>query len=102
MATLSIRNLSDKIRSRLRIRAAKAGRSMEAEAREILAAACEGRRRGSGASELQAFVDELYQGARPESATDELIAERRREAERAERSSGSQPLRGASSGSDAR
>ena len=36
MATLTIRGLDDSIKSKLRIRAAEHGRSMEAEAREIL------------------------------------------------------------------
>ncbi|MEC4613577.1 FitA-like ribbon-helix-helix domain-containing protein [Tsukamurella tyrosinosolvens] len=36
MATLTIRNLPDHVRDRLRIRAAHNGRSMEAEARLIL------------------------------------------------------------------
>lgn len=36
MATLTIRNLSDHVRDRLRVRAAENGRSMEAEARMIL------------------------------------------------------------------
>lgn len=39
MATLTIRDLDDEIRDKLRIRAAEHGRSMEAEVREILAAA---------------------------------------------------------------
>jgi plasmid stability protein len=39
MATLTIRDLDDVIRDRLRVRAAENGRSMEAEVREILAAA---------------------------------------------------------------
>ncbi len=38
MATLTIRNLDDKIRDFLRQRAAKHGRSMEAEVRSILEA----------------------------------------------------------------
>jgi plasmid stability protein len=38
MATLLIRNLDDAVRDKLRVRAAEHGRSMEAEAREILAA----------------------------------------------------------------
>jgi len=37
MATLTIRGLDDEIRDRLRVRAAEHGRSMEAEARAILA-----------------------------------------------------------------
>ena len=40
MAILNIRRLSDGVHARLRVRAARAGRSMEAEAREILARAC--------------------------------------------------------------
>lgn len=39
MATLTIRDLDDEIRDKLRVRAAEHGRSMEAEVREILAAA---------------------------------------------------------------
>jgi len=36
MATLTIRNLDDRLKSRLRIQAATRGRSMEEEARQIL------------------------------------------------------------------
>jgi plasmid stability protein len=36
MATLTIRNLDDKVKRRLQVRAALNGRSMEAEAREAL------------------------------------------------------------------
>ncbi|WP_088287002.1 Arc family DNA-binding protein [Kineosporia sp. A_224] len=39
MATVSIRDLDDGVRDRLRVRAARNGRSMEAEMREILTAA---------------------------------------------------------------
>lgn len=39
MATLTIRDLDDEIRDKLRVRAAEHGRSMEAEVREILATA---------------------------------------------------------------
>jgi len=39
MASLSIRDLDDDVRDRLRIRAARHGRSMEAEVRAILTAA---------------------------------------------------------------
>jgi len=39
MATLTIRNLDDAVKERLRIRAAHNGRSMEAEVREIIVAA---------------------------------------------------------------
>ena len=36
MATITIRNLSDEVKQKLRLRAARHNRSMEAEAREIL------------------------------------------------------------------
>jgi plasmid stability protein len=44
MASITIRNLDDDIKQRLRVRAAEHGRSMEEEAREIL-------RRVTGAAE---------------------------------------------------
>lgn len=37
LSALSIRNLDDRVRERLRVRAARHGRSMEAEVRAILA-----------------------------------------------------------------
>jgi antitoxin FitA len=39
MATLTIRKIDDEIKVKLRVQAARNGRSMEAEVREILAAA---------------------------------------------------------------
>jgi antitoxin FitA len=39
MATMTIRNLDDSLKSRLRVRAARHGKSMEEEARDILRAA---------------------------------------------------------------
>jgi plasmid stability protein len=44
MATLVIRELDDDVKARLRVQAAEHGRSMEAEARAILALAVSGRR----------------------------------------------------------
>jgi plasmid stability protein len=38
MSTLTVRNLDDDLKTRLRVRAAQNGRSMEAEVREILRA----------------------------------------------------------------
>ncbi|MBS1887191.1 MAG: plasmid stabilization protein [Actinobacteria bacterium] len=38
MSVLTVRNLDDDLKTRLRVRAAQHGRSMEAEAREILRA----------------------------------------------------------------
>ena len=90
MATLNIRNLPGEVHRRLRVRAAKAGRSMEAEAREILAEACLRDEKprttpedvAAAVEELQAFVDKLYGGRKPKCVVDDLIAERRREAAR--------------------
>lgn len=81
MASLNVRNLPEEVRDRLRVRAAKAGRSMEAEAREILTAATLGSRRCVGALQLQRFVDKLYSNGRPAGVVDDLIRERRKEAE---------------------
>ena len=39
VASMTIRNLDDRVKARLRVRAAEHGRSMEDEAREILASA---------------------------------------------------------------
>lgn len=88
MATLNIRRLPDDVHRRLRMRAAEHGRSMEAEARSILAEACAPATKARATPEealakarrLQAFVDKLYGGRKPHGVVDELIAERRREA----------------------
>jgi antitoxin FitA len=44
MASITIRNLDDRVKAKLRVRAARHGRSMEEEAREILRAALNNRR----------------------------------------------------------
>lgn len=46
MASLTIRRLDDKLKQRLRVRAAHNGRSMEEEAREILRGALAGNSKG--------------------------------------------------------
>lgn len=52
MASITIRNLDDALKERLRRRAARHGRSMEDETREILASAlAEGRRSGANLAE---------------------------------------------------
>lgn len=48
MADLSVRGLGDDVRERLRVRAARNRRSMEAEARQILTDAVESDRPGGG------------------------------------------------------
>lgn len=54
-----IRDLDDNVKARLRIQAAENGRSMEAEARTLLAAALTGRRpsRGLGSYIREQFAD---------------------------------------------
>jgi plasmid stability protein len=47
MATMTIRNLEDGLKSRLRVRAAEHGRSMEEEVRCILRDALDGHRPGT-------------------------------------------------------
>jgi hypothetical protein len=83
MAVLNIRNLPDDIRDRLRVRAARRGRSMEAEARAILTAAVSDSDTDPQApSSLPDWVDRLYGKRKPKAVVDALIAERRRESRR--------------------
>lgn len=90
MAVLTIRNLPDVVRDRLRKRAAAAGSSMEAHARAILAkASLESVEKETGAS-LQQWVDTLYRGNKPDTAVKDLLASRRREV-RSERRIKSKP-----------
>jgi plasmid stability protein len=83
MAVLNIRNLDDAVHQRLRERAAANGRSMEAEAREILAQVCASpSSKADVVAEVQAAFDRLYGDRKPRNASGELIKERRREARR--------------------
>jgi plasmid stability protein len=79
MPVLNIRNLPAEVHARLRARAAGAGRSMEAEARAILVAACMEEDSRWLASALQDWVAELYGAKKPRKVVESLIAERRRE-----------------------
>ena len=79
MAILNIRNLPEEVHRRLRVRAGKAGRSMEAEARAILTVACSGEEVPQSASALQDWVDGLYGARKPRRVVERLIAERRKE-----------------------
>jgi len=57
-STLTVRNLDEEVKARLRVRAAENGRSMEAEARVILAAALVDRpERGLGTWIHERFAD---------------------------------------------
>ena len=83
MATLTIRNLPDAVRDKLRVRAAQNGRSMEAEARHVLEGAVENAEDQLGEDEIAKRVAEIQQELRnyiPEgrSLVDEFLAERRR------------------------
>ncbi len=82
MAVLNIRNLSDEVHLRLRVRAAKAGRSMEAEARVILSEVCGRAGESLDPTLLQELVESLYGDQKPSQVVEELIRERRLEASR--------------------
>lgn len=83
MATLTIRNLPDAVRDKLRLRAAQRGRSMEAEAREVLAAAVEAEGPDKDKKDVRERVRRLQEAMKPyrskdRSVVDEFLAERRR------------------------
>ena len=80
MAVLNLLNIPEAFHRRLRMRAARHGRSMESEAKDILQRAC--RPQPHAPLALQAWVAKLYAGEPPRGVVDDLIAERRREAER--------------------
>jgi plasmid stability protein len=82
MAALTIRGLPDPVRAKLRLRAARAGRSMEAEVRAILTAACQDQEPRASAEELRKWVDKLYGRRRPRRVAARLLAQRRRESAR--------------------
>jgi plasmid stability protein len=85
MATLTIRNLPEDVRDRLRIRAAHAGRSMEAEARAILIESLLNKKlsdaqRSAGLRRVQTWVAAHRKPVAGEtSSVDALIRDRRRE-----------------------
>lgn len=58
MAAISVRDLDDDVKERLRVRAARHGRSLEAEVRVILAAAVPANDRHLGRALLEAFGDD--------------------------------------------
>jgi plasmid stability protein len=79
MPTLTIRNLPEQVHAALRMLAAQDGLSVEAEVRNILTNACKDKK---SAASLQQFVDDLYQGKKPDHVVEQLIRERRVEAEK--------------------
>ncbi len=81
MATLTIRKLPDEVHVRLRLRAARQGRSMEAEAREILRLALHDESVAPlepGA--LADWLDAELGDRKPTGVVDDFIRERREEA----------------------
>lgn len=86
MTTLTIRNLPDPVRDRLRVRAAQNGRSMEAEAREALGRlyAPEPSHPERSAPERVRRLQETMAPFRSDTGnvSDELLADRREEARR--------------------
>lgn len=62
MATLTIRNVDDELKSQLRVMAAEHGRSMEAEVREILRVAIARRAASEGmATRIRRRMEPFYQ-----------------------------------------
>lgn len=82
MAVLNVRNLPEAVHRRLRLRAARQGRSMESEARAILEASLRPGPAGGTAARLPEWVDRLYGGKPPRDTVAALIRERREEAAR--------------------
>lgn len=90
MATLTIRDLSKETLEAFRVRAARHGRSMEAEARELIRAAVGG---FPATAQLpaeerirraQSRVRDMFGGEVPKGLVDSYLAERRAAAERDE------------------
>lgn len=85
MATLTIRKLPEEVHRRLRLRAARRGHSMEAEAREILAQAIQAEVDAPlepGA--LADWLDAVLGDRKPTGVVDDFIRERREEAAKEE------------------
>jgi antitoxin FitA len=79
MATLTIRNLPDDLYDRLRKRAAENKRSMEAEAREIMAKALPTKATVEEAlRRMQELVERLPPEAQDKISVDSFLAERRK------------------------
>jgi plasmid stability protein len=84
MATLTIRNLSDEVHSRLRIKAAKNGRSLEAEVRELLTDLSGVRREkpvdpDKAVQRIRRMIRKAHGGKMPTGVVDKFLKERRRD-----------------------
>ncbi len=80
MATLNIRGLSQDVHQEHRLRAARHGRSIEAEARSILSEVCRPSEPAVSAADLQRIVDEMFGSEKPMNMVDEFLRWRREEA----------------------
>jgi plasmid stability protein len=79
MATLTIRNLPDEIYERLRKRAAENKRSMEAEARDLMAKALPLKASHKEAvRRMQELIERLPPEAREKISVDAFLADRRK------------------------
>jgi plasmid stability protein len=75
MAVLTVRNLPDQVRDRLRLRAAHAGTSMEEQVRLILMQASLEPPRPAPARALPDWVNALYGANKPVGVVADLLAE---------------------------
>ena len=76
MAVLTVRDVPDSVRDRLRLRAARAGTSMEEQVRLILLQASLAPEVVSGAALLPAWVATLYGKNKPNGVVETLLTER--------------------------
>ncbi len=80
MATLTIRNLDEGVKRRLRVTAARHGRSMEAEARDILAKGVDYSENPVAGQPIKRSFEHLVGIWKDKGTTDELMRELREEA----------------------
>jgi antitoxin FitA len=76
MAVLTVRNVPDSVRDRLRLRAARAGTSMEEQVRLILLQASLAPEQVTGAAALPSWVATLYGQNKPIGVVETLLVER--------------------------
>jgi len=76
MAVLTVRNVPDSVRDRLRLRAARAGTSMEEQVRLILLQASLEPDKTTTAASLPASVASLYGKNKPSGVVEALLNER--------------------------
>lgn len=80
MQTLTIQNIPDPVHSALRELAAQDGLSIEDEVCRILTTVCLENKQPTAS--LQNIIERLYQGKSPQSQVEQLLQERRFEAEK--------------------